>query len=110
MEMLIERNMCDILIESTRRNSEGFKIYPNNLQEDLKKIIYNGSESMTSTKEGKSQRFRFVNLNNLTDETKRKIQTVKESFVNFFKAAENKIEEDLQGAGAAIVSAWMADR
>ena len=108
--MLIERNMCDRLIEVTRRNSEGFKISSTNLHEDLRKMIYNGSESMTSTTQGKSQRYRFVNLNNLTDESKQKIKAVKESFVSFYNTTEKKLEEDLQEAGDLIVSAWMADR
>ena len=102
--------MCDRLIEVTRRDSQGFKVSSTNLQEDLKKMIYNGSESMTSTTQGKSQRFRFVNLKNLTDETKRKIKAVKESFVSFYNTAEKKLDEDLQEAGDSIVSGWMADR
>ena len=111
MEMVIERNMCDKLIEVTRKNSdEGYKIFTSNLQEDLKKMINNGSETMTSTKQGKSQRYRFVNLKNLTDETRQKIQAVKESFVSFFNTAEIKIEEDLHEAGDALVSGWKTDR
>ena len=100
IEMLINLNMCDLLEEVKKKTGEeGYKVSANTLQEDLKKHLYKGSDSMTSTKGGKSQRYRFIALSNISEQNKMKITAVKKSFKSFFNSGMKQTQEDVAEVG-----------
>ena len=111
IEMLIELNKCDLLDEVTKRTGEeGFKVSGHNLPEDIKKHLYRGSDSMTSTKGGKSQRYRFVALSNISEQNKMRIIAVKNTFVSYFNSAVKQIQEEVAEEGRIFMLGMETER
>ena len=109
--MIIESDKCDLLNKTTRKSGEeGYKISVTDIGEEIKKYLYKGSETMTSTVGGKTCRFRFVALSNISDQNRKKILDIKHSFVTFFNSAAKNIKEDREEAGIILMSAFAAPR
>ena len=109
--MLINLNMCDLLNEVTKKSGEeGYRVATNSLQEDLKRHLYRGSTSMTSTKGGKSQRYRFISLSNISDQNKMKLTAMKNSFKSYFNLAVKQTQEEAAEAGRLFFLAVETER
>ena len=81
-----------------------------NLPEDFKKQLYKESDSMTSTKGGKSQRYRFVALSNISDANKNKLEAIKKSFVSCFNSAVKQTLEEIEEEGRLFMLAIETER
>ena len=111
IEIIIESDMCHLLNEVTRKNGEeGYKVSATHIGEELKKYLYRGSESMTSTTGGKSYRYRFIALSNISDQIHQKVLSIKHSFVSYFNSAAKTNKEEKKEAGNVLMSAFAAER
>ena len=111
IEMLINLNMCDLLNEVTKKTGEeGYRVIAGSLQEDIKKHLYRGSTSVTSTQGGKSQRYRFIALSNISEPNKLKITAVKKSFKSYFNSAVKQTQEEVSEVGRLFLLAVETER
>ena len=109
--MIIESDKCELLNKVTRKNGEdGYKISITNIGEDVKKYLYRGSETMTSTVGGKSYRYRFVPMSNISDQNQQQILSIKYSFVSFFNSGSKTNEEEKKEAGKVLIAMFSAER
>lgn len=109
--MIIETDKCELLNKVTKKNGEdGYKVSLTNIGEDVKKYLYRGSETMTSTVGGKSYRYRFVPMSNISDQNQQKILSIKNSFVSFFNSGSKTNEEDKKEAGNVLIAVFSSER